>query len=198
MLCQECSDVYFLYKKFFLFATPLQIAVSQNHFQNVLVLLHKVADANLQNKTGNTPLHFCTRISNLGIAQALIAGGSKITTKNIHGQPPFSSANHYKNEELKAYLLRMRDKAAERPLLEAMVQRSGATEAGRTRTPLEEEDLNPGMMQELMDQIAVLEERISALHPKALEELPPAREFSLEELADRMTALVLRTSAVTG
>lgn len=69
--------------------TPLHFAVQSNTYDVVKVLLDKGANADIQDKFGNTPLFkSVTENTDLKITQALIHSGADIDIKNVFGYSP--------------------------------------------------------------------------------------------------------------
>ena len=70
--------------------TPLHYAVRGKNLANVVELfLKNKADANLQNPSGNTPLHMYTREGLCDISQLLVGSGCEINVTNNLGKRLF-------------------------------------------------------------------------------------------------------------
>jgi hypothetical protein len=62
----------------------------------------------------------------------------------------------------------------------------------------EDEDVDPLVVQQLLEQVRELDKRIAALQPGVIEDLPPVQECSLQALAARVTALSQKLEETDG
>ena len=72
--------------------TPLMAAASGGHEEIVRLLLHHLANPNLQTLTGDTALHISSKAGHEGIVKALIEAGADLEKQNESGHTPLMDA----------------------------------------------------------------------------------------------------------
>ena len=89
--------------------TLLHWACQDGHTDIALLLLDRGADINCRNSCEWTPLHFACQEGHTDIALALVRAGADTLAK-IHYKTPKTPLDYAKSEELKAALIREREK----------------------------------------------------------------------------------------